>query len=120
VVALPFGSLRERSWREAAHCSWQVGGKYRWHADLMGVSVDDTGQVGAQGMTMRNVTLPSVANTETTIRPGHHRLADGCLARLDVELGRYVGRLYAADLTVREVVVGTQEHVSQRMRHWRW
>jgi hypothetical protein len=52
--------------------------------------------------------------------PGHRRLANGCLARLDVEMGRYVGRLYAPDLTVREVVVGTQEHVSQRMRNWRW
>jgi hypothetical protein len=52
--------------------------------------------------------------------PGHHRLADGGLARLDIELGRYVGRLYAPDLTVREVVVGTQEHVSHRMRQWQY
>jgi hypothetical protein len=51
--------------------------------------------------------------------PGHRRLSDGCLVRLDVELGRYVGRLYAPDLTVREVVMGTKEQVSLRMRSWR-
>jgi len=69
---------------------------------------------------MRDVTRHMLGSTETMTRPGHRRLADGCLARLDVEMARYVGRLYAPDLTVREVVVGTQEQVSQRMRSWEW
>ena len=86
----------------------------------MGVSVDDRAGLEREGMTMLHVTLQSPGGTETMTRPGHYRLADGCVARLDVELGRYVGRLYAPDLTVRKVVVGTQEHVSQRMRSWRW
>jgi hypothetical protein len=52
-------------------------------------------------------------------RPGHHRLADGSLIRLDIERGQYVGSLYRCDLTVRKVVVGTQEYVTQQMREWR-
>ena len=51
--------------------------------------------------------------------PGHHRLADGSLLRLDIERGQYVGRLYTRDLTVRKVVIGTQEYVTQRVREWR-
>jgi hypothetical protein len=53
-------------------------------------------------------------------QPGHQRLTHGCLARIDIELGRYVGRLYAPDMTVREVVVGTREDVNQRMRQWQY
>jgi hypothetical protein len=51
--------------------------------------------------------------------PGHHRLADGSLLRLDIEHGRYIGRLSTRDLTVRKVVIGTQEYVTQQMREWR-
>jgi hypothetical protein len=46
-------------------------------------------------------------------------LADGSLIRLDMERGQYVGSLYRCDLTVRKVVVGTQEYVTQQMREWR-
>jgi hypothetical protein len=52
-------------------------------------------------------------------RPGRHRLADGSLIKLDMERGQYVGSLYRCDLTVRKVVVGTQEYVTQQMREWR-
>jgi hypothetical protein len=41
----------------AAHCSWQVAGNYPWHADLMGVSIDDTAGLERKGMTMLHVTL---------------------------------------------------------------
>jgi hypothetical protein len=51
--------------------------------------------------------------------PGHLRLADGSLIRLDIERGEYVGRLFTPRLTVRKVVIGTQEYVTQQMREWR-
>ena len=44
--------------------------------------------------------IPSVTH------PGHRRLADGSLTRLDIEHGQYVGRLYTPHLTVRKVVTG--------------
>ena len=50
--------------------------------------------------------------------PGHHRLADGSLVRLDIERGQYVGRVYTPDLTVRKVVIGTQEYVTEQMSEW--
>lgn len=61
--------------------------------------------------------MPSSMPTMT--RPGHHRLADGSLVRLDIEGGQYVGRFYTAHLTVRRVVIGTQEYVTEQMREWR-
>ena len=51
--------------------------------------------------------------------PGHRRLADGSLIRLDIERGQYVGRLFTPDLTVGKVVIGTQEYVTQQMQGWR-
>jgi hypothetical protein len=50
--------------------------------------------------------------------PGHRRRADGSLTRLDIEHGQYVGRLYTPHLTVRKVVTGTQEYVTQQMQEW--
>jgi hypothetical protein len=51
--------------------------------------------------------------------PGHRRLADGSLIRLDIEGGQYVGRLYTPHLTVGKVVIGTQQYVTQQMQEWR-
>lgn len=50
---------------------------------------------------------------------GHQRLADGTLVRIDVEAGRYVGRHYAADLTVVNRVVGTLQQVQGEVGQWR-
>jgi hypothetical protein len=50
--------------------------------------------------------------------PGHRRLADGSLVRLDIERGQYVGRIYTPDLTVRKIVIGTHEYVTQQVREW--
>lgn len=47
----------------------------------------------------------------TTKRTGHHRLPDGSLLRVDVEFGRWVGRLYTPDMRVRTQVVGTDTEV---------
>jgi hypothetical protein len=54
----------------------------------------------------------------TMTHPGHRRRADGSLTRLDIEHGQYVGRLYTPHLTVRKVVTGTQEYVTQQMQEW--
>lgn len=47
----------------------------------------------------------------TTMRTGHHRLADGWLLRVDIEQGGWVGRLYTPQMTVQTQVVGTDEQV---------
>jgi hypothetical protein len=85
----------------------------------MGVSVDDTVDPRSQIRTMlQGSHLAGVGMTYAMTHPGHRHLGDGSLVRLDIELGRYVGRLYGPDLTVRETVVGTHEHVNHRMREW--
>ena len=42
---------------------------------------------------------------------GHYRLADGSLVRVDIELGAWVGRLYAADMKVKDRVRGTNAEI---------
>ena len=50
-------------------------------------------------------------STISTMRTGHHRLADGSLLRVDIELGRWVGSLYTRDLRVKTRVVGSDIEV---------
>jgi hypothetical protein len=50
-------------------------------------------------------------STISMIRTGHHRLADGSLLRLDIELGRWVGSLYTADMRVKAQLVGSDVEV---------
>ena len=45
-------------------------------------------------------------STISTMRTGHHRLADGSLLRVDIELGRWVGSLYTPDMRVKTRIVG--------------
>lgn len=56
----------------------------------------------------------------TTIlnRPGHIRAADGSVVRLDVEMGRYVGRYCRPDMSVRAVVSGSLAEVQTVTRGW--
>ena len=37
---------------------------------------------------------------------GHRRLPDGSIVRVDIEMGRWVGRLYTPEMTVKTVIVG--------------
>jgi len=64
-------------------------------------------------------------STISMMRTGHHRLADGSLLRVDIELGRWVGSLYTQDMRVKTRVVGSDvevhawaDHVEQRI-NWR-
>jgi hypothetical protein len=50
-------------------------------------------------------------STISTMRTGHHRLADGSLLRVDIEWGRWVGSLYTPDLRVKTQIVGTDAQV---------
>ena len=50
-------------------------------------------------------------STISTMRTGHHRLADGSLLRVDIELGRWVGSLYTPDMRVKTQIVGTDVDV---------
>ena len=50
-------------------------------------------------------------STISTMRTGHHRLADGSLLRVDIELGRCVGSLYTPDMRVKTQIVGTDVDV---------
>ena len=47
----------------------------------------------------------------TTMRTGHYRLADGSLLRVDLEMGRWVGRLYTHDMKIRAQIVGDDAEV---------
>jgi len=42
----------------------------------------------------------------TIQRTGHRRLPDGSLLRVDIEVGRWVGRLYAPDMHVTTRITG--------------
>ena len=53
-------------------------------------------------------TIPHCAQPICT---GHHRLPDGCLVRVDIELGRWVGRLYTPEMEVKTQIVGTDNEV---------
>jgi hypothetical protein len=50
-------------------------------------------------------------STISAMRTGHHRLADGSLLRVDIELGRWVGSLYTRDMRVKTRVVGSDVEV---------
>jgi len=50
-------------------------------------------------------------NTISTMRTGHHRLTDGALLRVDIELGRWVGSLYTPDMRIKTQVVGSDVEV---------
>ena len=50
-------------------------------------------------------------NTISTMRTGHHRLVDGSLLRVDIELGRWVGTLYTPSMRVKTQIVGTDVDV---------
>jgi hypothetical protein len=50
-------------------------------------------------------------STITTMGIGHHRLADGSLLRVDIELGRWVGSLYTPDMRVKTRIVGSAVEV---------
>ena len=47
----------------------------------------------------------------TTMRTGHHRLANGLLVRVDIEMGRRVGRLYTPQMTLQTQIVGSDADV---------
>lgn len=42
---------------------------------------------------------------------GHYRLADGSLVRVDIELGAWVGRLYASDMKVKDRIRGSDAEI---------
>ncbi|KZS74553.1 hypothetical protein A4G29_15105 [Mycobacterium kansasii] len=50
-------------------------------------------------------------NTISTMGTGHHRLADGSLLRVDIELGRWVGSLYTPDMQVKRRIISTDIEV---------
>jgi hypothetical protein len=47
----------------------------------------------------------------TTMRTGHRRLPDGSVLRVDFEMGRWVGTLYLASMTIKTQVVGSDAEV---------
>jgi hypothetical protein len=50
-------------------------------------------------------------STISTMGTGHHRLVDGSLLRVDIELGRWVGSLYTPDMRVKTQIVGSDVEV---------
>ena len=50
-------------------------------------------------------------STISTTRTGHHRLTDGALLRVDIELGRWVGSLYTPDMRIKTQIVGSDVEV---------
>jgi hypothetical protein len=55
--------------------------------------------------------LPVGAPHAIPMHTGHYRLADGSLLRVDVELGRCVGRLYTPEMNVKSQVHGSEANV---------
>jgi hypothetical protein len=45
------------------------------------------------------------------IRTGHYRFPDGSVLRVDLEMGRWVGTLYAPSMTVKTQIVGSDAAV---------
>jgi hypothetical protein len=45
------------------------------------------------------------------MRSGHYRLPDGGLLRVDFEMGRWVGTLYASSMTIETQIVGSDAEV---------
>ena len=42
---------------------------------------------------------------------GHHRLPNGSLLRVDIEAGRWVGRLFTPDMRIKTRIVGGDTEV---------
>jgi hypothetical protein len=57
--------------------------------------------------------LPVGAPHAIPMQTGHHRLADGSLLRVDVELGRFVGTLYTPGLNVKNQIRGSADRVHE-------
>jgi hypothetical protein len=55
--------------------------------------------------------MMSTISTFGGMSTGHRRLPSGSLVRVDIELGHWVGRLYAPDMTVMTQVVGSDLEV---------
>jgi hypothetical protein len=70
---------------------------------------DDSGKSGQLGRDHNSRWY--VMSTISVMRTGHHRLADGSLLRVDIELGRWVGSLYTRDMRVKTRVVGSDVKV---------
>jgi hypothetical protein len=47
----------------------------------------------------------------TAMRTGHHRLPNGSVLRVDLEMGRWVGTLYAPSMTIKTQIVGSDAEV---------
>ena len=47
----------------------------------------------------------------TAMRTGHYRLPDGGVLRVDFEMGRWVGTLYAPSMTIKTQIVGSDAQV---------
>ena len=45
------------------------------------------------------------------MRSGHRRLPDGGVLRVDFEMGRWVGTLYAPSMTIKTQIVGSHAQV---------
>jgi carbonic anhydrase len=63
-----------------------------------------------QVQTHKPVTVAS-SRRAISMHTGHYRLANGALLRVDVELGRFVGRLYTPDMHVKARVHGGEAEV---------
>ena len=70
---------------------------------------DDSGQERPAGP--RHNSGWYAMSTISVMRTGHHRLADGSLLRVDIELGRWVGSLYTRDMRVKTRVIGSDVKV---------
>lgn len=70
---------------------------------------DDSGQSSQlrHGQQHQGYTMSTIS----TMRTGHHRLDDGSLLRVDIELGHWVGSLYTRDKRVKTRVVGSDVEV---------
>jgi hypothetical protein len=47
----------------------------------------------------------------TAMHSGHYRLPDGGVLRVDFEMGRWVGTLYAPSMTIKTQIVGSDAQV---------
>lgn len=45
------------------------------------------------------------------MRSGHYRFPDGGVLRVDFEMGRWVGTLYAPSMTIKTQIVGSHAQV---------
>jgi hypothetical protein len=59
--------------------------------------------------------LPVGAPHAIHVHAGHYRLTDGSLLRVDVELGRCVGRLYTPEMNVKSQIHGSPAKVHARV-----